>query len=130
MFATKPDLLSLKEENLKLNGNFKKFLKKHEANKKYITKEKVKEFVEHQEILIENLNQKIENMIVKDDNRYQKTGTTAGVVSQKRKRSEFFPLGNENKASKRPRIKPEFAKNSLEDFITLLTCWIHLTISS
>ena len=117
MSATKQELLSLKEDNLKLKENFKKFMKKHESNKKYITKEKVKEFVEHQEIIIENLNQKIENMIVKDENRYQKNGTTVGV-SQKRKRSEIFPAGNENKASKRNRIEPKIVKNSLENFIT------------
>ena len=56
MFATKQDLLSVKEENLKLKQNFKKFLKKHEQNKKYITKDKVKEFMEEQETLIDNLN--------------------------------------------------------------------------
>ena len=60
MSATKQELLSLKEENLKLKENFRKFLKKHESNKKYITKEKVKEFMEDQETLIDNLNQKID----------------------------------------------------------------------
>ena len=72
MFATKQDLLSLKEENLKLKENFKKFLKKHELNKKYITKDKVKEFMEEQENLIDNLNQQNDNMIVKDENQHNK----------------------------------------------------------
>ena len=72
MSATKQELLSLKEDNLKLKENFKNFLKKLESNKKCITKEKVKEFVEHQETLIENLNEKIEFIIDKDEDRYQK----------------------------------------------------------
>ena len=67
MSTTKVDLLSLKEENIKLKENFKKFLKKHESNKKYITKEKVKEFMEDQETLIDNLNQQIDMIIVKDE---------------------------------------------------------------
>ena len=87
MSVTKQELLPLKEDNLKLKENFQKFWKKHELNKKYISKEKVKEFIEQQEILIENLYQKIENMIVKDpNNRYNKKAETVGLVPQKRKK--------------------------------------------
>ena len=113
MSATKQELLSLKEDNLRLKENFKTFLKKHESNKKYITKEKVKEFMEHQEILIENLNKKIENMIVKDENRCQKT-RTAGAISQKRRKSE---IGGTNKAYKRSRKDPVSVKNYFENII-------------
>ena len=88
MSATKVDLLSLKAENIKLKENFKKFLKKHELNKKYITKDKVKEFMEEQENLIDNLNQQIDNMIVKDEN--QRKQTAAGALSKKRKISEMI----------------------------------------
>ena len=72
MFATKQDLLSLKEENLKLKENFKTFLKKHEQNKKYIAKDKVKELMAKQEILIDKLNQQIDKIIVKDENQSKK----------------------------------------------------------
>ena len=112
MPATKQDLLSLKEENLKLKENFKNFLKKHELNKKFITKEKVKEFMEDQETLIDNLNQQIDKIIVKDEKRNLKS---AGALPQKRKRFEISLLGNENKAPKRPRMEPEINKKSLEN---------------
>ena len=43
MSSTKhQQLLSLKEENLKFKENFDKFLKKHEANKKYISIEQLR----------------------------------------------------------------------------------------
>ena len=116
MFVTKQELLPLKEDNLKLKENFKEFWKKHESNKKYIFKEKVKEFMEQQEILIENLYHKIENLIDKDNDRYNnKTGIVA-PVPQKR-RSEISSLGSENKVFKRLSIEPEIVKNSLENFI-------------
>ena len=41
----------------------------HELNKKYISKEKVKEFIEQQEILIENLYQKIERLDLEPEQR-------------------------------------------------------------
>ena len=116
MSVTKQELLPLKEDNLKLKENFQKFWKKHESNKKYISKEKVKEFMEQQEILIENLYHKIENLIDKDNDRYNnKTGIVA-PVPQKR-RSEISSLGSENKVFKRLSIEPEIVKNSLENFI-------------
>ena len=111
MFATIEDLLSLKKENLKLKENFKTFLKKHEQNKKYITKDKVKELVAEQEILIDKLNQQIDKIIVKDENQSKQT-TDAGALSKKRKPSEIMKI-----ASKKPRMKPEIIKNSLENFI-------------
>ena len=49
MSSTKhQQLLSLKEENLKFKENFDKFLKKHDANKKYISKNLVSDFVQEQ----------------------------------------------------------------------------------
>ena len=45
---------------------------KHESNKKYITKDKVKEFMENQEKLIDNLNQQIDKIIVKEKDYYLK----------------------------------------------------------
>ena len=111
MFATKQDLLSFKEENLKLKENFKTFLKKHEQNKKYIAKDKVKELVAEQEILIDKLNQQIDKIIVKDENQSKKT-TDAGALSKKRKPSEILKI-----ESKKSRIEPEIIKNSLENFI-------------
>ena len=116
MSVTIQELLPLKEDNLKLKENFKEFWKKHESNKKYIFKEKVKEFLEQQEILIENLYHKIENIIDKDNDRYNnKTGIVA-PVPQKR-RSEISSLGSENKVFKRLSIEPKIVKNSLENFI-------------
>ena len=113
MSGTKQELLSLKRENLKLKENFKKFLKKHELNKKYITKEKVKEFMEQQETFIDNLNQQIDNIIVKVENRNEKP-KISGVVYRKRRRSEIYPPRNEKKASKRPHIEPEIVKIALK----------------
>ena len=68
MSNTKQDLLSLKEENLKLNQNLKDFLKKHQGNKKYITKNKVEELVKEQESMIKNINERIDDIIAKDEN--------------------------------------------------------------
>ena len=110
MSATKQDLLYFKEENLKLKENLEKFLKKHESNKKYIAKDKVKEFMEEQETLINNLDKKIDKIIVKDEERHSKP-------TQKRKISETSPTQNENQAPKRPRMEPEIMKNTLENFI-------------
>ena len=72
MSSTKQDLISLKEENMKLNENFQKFWKKHKLNKKYISKDKIKELMEEQEMLINNVNLQIDNIIVKNENRYKK----------------------------------------------------------
>ena len=112
MFATKPDLLSLKEENLKLKENFKIFWKKHEQNKKYISKEKVKEFMEEQETIMNNINQQIDDIIVKDENPCKQT---AGLspLSKKRKRSEIIDI-----TSKKPRLESKIVKNSLGNFIS------------
>ena len=116
MSVTKQELLSLKEENLKLKENFKKFMKNQERNKEFIVKEKVRNFMEEQETLIDNLNRKIDNFIVKKDaSQHQKT--VGGAVSQKRRKSDNFLLENENKAFKRPRIEPEIVKNNLENLI-------------
>ena len=115
MSVTIQELLPLKEDNLKLKENFKEFWKKHESNKKYISKEKVKDFMEQQEILIKNLYQKIENIIVKD--RYNSKTENVSPVLQKRRRSEISSLENENKVSKRHSIKQEIVKNSFENFI-------------
>ena len=109
MSATKQDLLYFKEENQKLKENFKKFLKKHESNKKYIAKDKVKEFIEEQEILIHNLDKKIDKIIVIDEKIHSKP-------AQKRKIFETSPTQNENQAPKRPHMEPEIMKNSLENF--------------
>ena len=114
MSTTKQDLLSVKEENNKLKDNFKKFLIKYETNKKYIAKEKVKEFMEEQDSLIDNLNQQIDNIIVKDEKRHQ--------ITKKRKMIEVLNFGTNdddenNKESKRPRMdhQPEIDKKSLEN---------------
>ena len=99
MSATKVDLLSLKEENIKLKENFKKFLKKQESNNK-----KVKKFMEEQVTLIDNLNQQFDDIIAKDKN--QRT------LTRKRKSSKIL-----NIASKKPRLEPEIVKNSFENVI-------------
>ena len=110
MSTTKQDLLNFKEENQKLKENFKKFLKNHESNKKYIAKDRVKKFFEEQETLIDNLDQKIDKIIVKDEKRYSKP-------AQKRKIFEKSPTQNEMQALKRPRMEPDIMKNTLENFI-------------
>ena len=110
MSATKQELLSFKKENQNLKENFKKFLKKHESNKKYIAKDKVKEFMKEQGTLIDNLDQKIDKIIAEDERSHSKT-------AQKKKRFKNSPTQNENKASKKPRMEPEIIKNSLENFL-------------
>ena len=66
--------------------------------------------------MIDNFNQRIDNFIdKKDESRHHKTAK--GTVSQKRRRSDNFPLENEIKACRRPRFEPEFVKNSLENFL-------------
>ena len=106
--ATKKDLLSLKEENLKLKENFKTF-----SRKKLFTKEKVKEFTEKQESLIDDLNQQIDKIIVKDEKRHQ--------ITKKRKLIQVSNFAgndadeNNEATSKRPRMEPEINKKSLEN---------------
>ena len=55
------ELEFLKEENRKLKENFAKFLKTNKANKK------IKEFMSEQELLLNNINEKIESIIAKTD---------------------------------------------------------------
>ena len=115
MSSTKQDLLSLKEENLKLNENFKKFWKKHKLNKKYISKDKIKELMKEQEMLINNVNLQIDNIIVKNEKRYEKI---VRMLPQKRKMSEILPnFENEYKSPKRPHMELEIVKNSFENVI-------------
>ena len=94
----------------------------HKLNKKYITKDKVKELMEEQEMLVNNLNHQIDNIIiknqidniiVKNENRYKKFVRT---LPQQRKMSEIFPnFENEFKPPKRPHMEPKIIKNSLEN---------------
>ena len=79
----KQELLSLKKENMKFKENFDKFLKKHEANKKFISKKAINCFMEEQKTMMDNINQQIDEIISKDE--YQDTVDT---LPQKRKRSE------------------------------------------
>ena len=57
------ELEFLKKENQKLKENFTTFLKTTKANKK------IKEFMNDQEILISNINEKIESIIAKTNER-------------------------------------------------------------
>ena len=106
MFTTKQDLLSLKKGNFKLKENFKKFLEKQESNKK-----KVKEFMEEQMTLIDNLNQQFDGIIAKDKNQC-KQPAAAGTLTKKRKSSKIL-----NIASKKPCFEPKIVKNSFENVI-------------
>ena len=83
------ELLYFKTENLKLKENFDKFLKLHEANKKYISKNKVRDFMEAQKILIDNLNQQIDKIIAKDQE--DDDQQFACTLPQKRTRNEILP---------------------------------------
>ena len=103
MSTIKKDLLHLKEENLKMKENFQNFSKK-----KLFTKDKVKKFTEKQESLINDLNQKIDKIIVTDEKRHPKTA---------QKRLKNSPTGNENKACKISRMEPEIIKNYFENFL-------------
>ena len=80
MFIKQQQLLSLKEENVKFTKNFNKFLKKHEANKKFISKNHIKDFMEEQKTLMGTINQRIDEIIAKDQ--------TTDRLHQTRKRSE------------------------------------------
>ena len=116
MSSTKhQQLLSLKEENLKFKENFDKFLKKHEANKKYISKNLVSDFVEEQKILMDYINLQIDEIIAKDQQ-------SAQILPQKRKSCENLTLGGKYKANKihckesvKVKINQEFDKNIAKD---------------
>ena len=58
---SKQDLQSLKEENLRMIENFKNFLKEQKST------QKLKDFVNEQDILINNINEKFNEIIAKDN---------------------------------------------------------------
>ena len=65
MSTAKQELQALKEANLKLQENLKKFLKQdHEESKNFIfiQKNKVQEFLEEQDSLLESFNQRIDDI--------------------------------------------------------------------
>ena len=109
---SKQELLSLKEENMKFMENFDKFWKKHEANKKIISKNNIRDFMEEQKTLMDNINQRIDKIISKDPHQ-----NTVGALPQKRKRSGNLCLKESSKASGRPRKELKKGKNSLEILI-------------
>ena len=88
------ELISLKKENVKLKENFDTFRKKHEANKKFISKNNVRNFMGEQKTLMDAINQQIDKIISKDQ-----LQTTP--VPQKRTRSENLSLGVTSRASKK-----------------------------
>ena len=111
----KKDLLYLKEENLKMKENFQNFSKK-----KLFTKEKVKKFTEKQESLINDLNQKIDKIIVKDEKRYEITKKRKLIENTMTSTSAAGADDVENTntlvASKKPRTdQPEINPKSLEN---------------
>ena len=116
MSSTKhQQLLSLKEENLKFKENFDKFLKKHDANKKYISKNLVSDFVEEQKFLMDSINQQIDEIIAKDQ-------ISAQILPQKRKSCDNLILGGKYKSNKihckesvKVKINQEFDKNIAKD---------------
>ena len=59
------ELEFLKVENQKLKENLTKFVKTNEANKK------IKEFMSEQELLLNNINEKIESIIAKTDDKIE-----------------------------------------------------------
>ena len=63
MFIKRQELLFLKKENLKITENFGKFWKEHEANKKFISKNHIKDFMEEQKTLMHAINQHIDEII-------------------------------------------------------------------
>ena len=114
MSATKQDLLSLKEENMKMKDNFKNFLQKYKTNKKYVPKQKVMEFMEEQDSLMDNLNLQIDNILVKNEKSYQKP---TKMLPKKRKIPEILPFVGNKISPKRPRMEFVIVKNSLENII-------------
>ena len=114
MSATKQDLLSLKEENMKMKDNFKNFLKKYKTNKKYVPKQKVMEFMEEQDSLMDNLNLQIDNILVNNEKLYQKP---TKLLPKKRKIPEILPFVGNKINPKRPRMEFVIVKNSLENII-------------
>jgi len=72
MFIKRQELLFLKKENLKITENFGKFWKEHEANKKFISKNHIKDFMEEQNTLIHAINQHIDEIIASNSEDQQK----------------------------------------------------------
>ena len=85
---SKQELLSLMEEHKKFKENFDKFLKKYQANKKFISKNYVRDFMEEQKTLMDHNYLRIDKIIAKDQYHI-----TANALTQKRKRSEIWSLG-------------------------------------
>ena len=59
--SSKQELQSLKEENLRMIEKFRNFLKKQKST------QKLKDFVNEQDILINNINEKFDEIIAKDN---------------------------------------------------------------
>ena len=122
--TTQQELQAFIEENLKLHENLKKFFKQHEESKTFviIKKNEVQEFLQEQETLIKNFNQRIDNI----------TLITTKVIDDLSVRSLFTSGENVNKRltsgeneshsrpSKKPRMEPTNVIHShLGDFINI-----------
>ena len=118
MFIIKQQLLFLKEENSKFTENFSKFWKEHEANKKFISKNHIKDFMEEQKTLIHAINQRIDEIISNgEDEQNRKISENLSQKSSAKKRTRSLTVDETTRVAKRLRKDPVNVKTYLENFL-------------
>ena len=113
---SKQELLSLKEENMKFKENFDKFLKKHECNKKFISKNHFKDFMEEQKTLIDTNNQQIDEIISND----QEHNDLQVQQNSKRKRSENLSQNEITTTRAAKKHRKEEPNNNVKTYLETL----------
>ena len=124
MSTAKQELQALKEANLKLQENLKKFLKQdHEESKNFIfiQKNKAQEFLEEQDSLLESFNQRIDDITTNiiDDLLVSSLHTSGQNTVNKQLTSH--QTESHSPPSKIPRMEsnPVISKSHLESFINI-----------
>ena len=118
MFIKKQQLLFLKEENSKFTENFSKFWKEHEANKKFISKNHIKDFMEEQKTLMYAINQRIDEIIANgEDDQKRKISENLLQKSSAQKRTRSLKVDETNRVAKRPRKDLVNVNTYLENFL-------------
>ena len=106
------------EENLKFTENFDKFWKKHETNKKFISKNHIKNFMEEQKTLMYAINQRIDEIIANgEDDQKRKISENLLQKSSAQKRTRSLKVDETTRVAKRPRKDPVNVNTYLENFL-------------
>ena len=106
------------EENLKFTENFDKFWKKHETNKKFISKNHIKNFMEEQKTLMYAINQRIDEIIANgEDDQKRKISENLLQKSSAQKRTRSLKVDETNRVAKRPCKDLVNVNTYLENFL-------------